>query len=133
MHILLLGRDTSVTETIKKMLSSIEEWSVNTILSPDFTDEKQLISDVQKSAVDIIIANLADFPTPPEQIIRYITTHFLKTPVLVLHQYSRNLLVQPLIEAGATGYLQLGLSEDRLQKAVEIISAGSRYIDTETT
>lgn len=133
MHILLLGRDTSVTETIEQMLSSIEEWSVNKILSPDFNNVKQLLSDSKKSALDLIIANLADFPTPPKKIIQNVTAHFLKTPLLVLHHYSRTLLVKPLIEAGATGYLQLGLPEDHLHKAVENTSRGNAYIDTENT
>lgn len=128
LEILLLGRDTSITNTVKDMLRSVETWSVTKTSSIKNTTKKTS----ENSFYDLIVANLADFSPPPTKIIRKIKDHFPSSNLLVLYSYSQKLLIQPLLDAGANGYLQNGLSEDNLFEAVKTIAGGSRYISIES-
>lgn len=129
MHILLIGKNTTVTKTVEKMLTSTKEWTVTKLSSLNFSNTHK----VERNTLDIVIANLADFSTPPQKNIQKITDQFLSIPLLVLYSYGRKLLINPLIDAGATGYLQHGISETELHKAVETISNGEKYVGVETT
>lgn len=129
MDILLLGRDTSVTNTIKDMLKSVEEWSV----TRSFSIEKVADQTSDDGVYDLIVANLADFSPPPTSIINKILNHFSSAYLLVLYSYSQKLLIQPLLEAGANGYLQNGISEDQLLEAVKTVANGNQYIGVETS
>lgn len=129
MEILLLGRDTSVTNTIKDMLKSVEVWSVTRSISIENVADQTS----GEGCYDIIVANLADYAPPPTRIISKILNHFPSTYLLVLYSYSQKLLIQPLLEAGAKGYLQNGIPEDKLFEAVRTVANGNLYIGVEST
>lgn len=129
MNLLLVGRDTSVTNTIRDMLSSVEAWSVTKINSID----KGTAKTSKEGFYDIIVANLTDFPPPPTLIITKITSYFPSSELLVLYSYNQHSLVDPLLQAGADGYLQNGSSDDKLIEAVETLLNGEQYIGVEST
>lgn len=129
MDILLLGRDTSITNTILDMLSSVEAWSVTKMFSID----KAAAKTSKEKFYDLVVANLTDFKPPPTQIIANITTHFPSSYLLVLYSYSQELLIKPLLEAGADGYLQNGISEDQLLEAAQTVVGGEQYVGVEST
>jgi DNA-binding NarL/FixJ family response regulator len=124
MDILLLGRDTSITNTIMEMLSSVEAWSVTQMFSID----KAAAKTSKKGFYDLVVANLTDFSPPPTQIVSKIKIHFPSSNLLVLYSYNQELLIKPLLEAGADGYLQNGISEDELFEAVETVTDGEQFI-----
>lgn len=133
MQILLVGKKTSVTDTVSQMLESVEPWSVKRTTSWKFTEQKKVSELSDSTTLDIIVANLADFCESSISIIQNITSCFSSVPLLVLYSYNQEGFIKPLIEAGATGYLQNGHSENELLKAVQIVADGNEYITTENT
>ena len=133
MKILLLGRDNSITHTVEDMLNSAEGWVSKTI--NELTKDGQIqVQNVQNRAVfDIIVANLSGFPESPKTIIEQIAGQFPAIPILVLYSYGQESLIRPLLERGATGYLQVGSSETKLFEAVQKVSDRQEHIFTETT
>ncbi len=130
MNILLLAQQTFVSETVKTMLESADDWSVIKASSLDSLTDS---SSPEDSKWDIIVANLADFSKAPTQLIRKIRGRYPATPLLVMYSYNQELLIHPLINAGATGYLQNGIPEQGLLKAIEEVAAGEEFIMTEST
>lgn len=133
MQILLVGRDTSVTNTIKQMLESVDQWTVTNRTTWEITEAAPSPEGAENSYLDIIIANLADFTESSVRIIKEITSYFADVPVLVLYSYDQQAFIDPLIKAGATGYLQNGNSEDDLLEAVKAVAAGEQYVSTKST
>ena len=120
MHILLLGRDTFITSTIEEMVSYVAAWTLN-------RNSTCLNLNIQPS-YDVIILNLLDFTLPPPELIRTVQKQLSAVPLLTLHTYKNEPLINPLFEAGATGYLQLGTSEEQVLKAIEKVAAQERHI-----
>lgn len=111
------------------MLKSVEAWSVYRRFSIEgVADETS-----DDGFYDLIVSNLADFSPPPTTVINKILNHFPSTYLLVLYSYSQKLLIEPLIESGANGYLQNGIPEDQLLEAVKTVANGNQYIGLETT
>lgn len=133
MHILLLGRSSIVTKTVHRMLVSVEGWKTTFRSSWKNLDTKIKEKNTQKPLFDILIVNLSDFSDSPVNIIRNLIAQFPSVPLLVLNSYEQQLLINPLIEAGATGYLQTGISENELLTAVEVVAQGEKYFATENT
>lgn len=133
MQILLVGKNTSVTDTVSQMLESVEPWSVRRIASWKCTEQKQDSELSDSTSLDIIVTNLADFCESSIKIIQNITSCFSSVPLLALYSYNQEAFIKPLINAGATGYLQNGHSEDALLTAVKTVAGGKEYISTENT
>lgn len=129
MQISLLGNDNSITATVETMLKAVGDWSITKIAySNDSEIEKS-----KRTAFDVVVANLIDMPGSPKNIIRDITAQFSSVPLLVLYFYSRKSLIHPLLKAGATGYLQVGVPEEDLYQAVKVVADGQQCIITENT
>lgn len=133
MHILLVGQVDSVTQTVFQMLEEVDEWFVKVITSHKNDDGHAGPSSPKYPAYDVIVANCLGFSDSPNKLIRQITAQFPNTPLLALHSYSQKLLIQPLFEAGATGYLQVGIGEDKLLQAINKVITGKQCILTENT
>lgn len=133
MQILLLGRDTSTTNTVEQMLESANQWSVTRSSAWAIKDQKKHPQIPNEAAWDIIIANLTDFAEPSPLIIQGVTSYFSAVPLLVLYSYNKKELIEPLLEAGATGYFQNSSSETDLIETVKSVSAGKECISTEST
>lgn len=133
MDILLIGRDSVVTKTVYHMLESTKGWQ--TFLESSWQDlDHQIVSDdKEKSLFDVIMANLADFSDPPLTIIKCLVAQFSPLPVLVLNSYQSQFLIDPLLESGASGYVQIGVSENQLLEAVENVVKGKQCIIAENT
>ncbi|TYP92155.1 hypothetical protein LX73_2405 [Fodinibius salinus] len=129
MDILLLGKYTFITQTIAQMLNSAEEWNLKRRYS---TDDLDTINDPSFDC-DIVLLHISDYRTSSELLIKKVTSQLDSVPLLVLGQYDDDLLIEPLIEAGASGYLQNGSSESKLQKAVKAVVSNEQYISTEFT
>jgi DNA-binding NarL/FixJ family response regulator len=111
------------------MLRSVDEWS--TKLHSDLNDFKTI--NEEKSDFDLLIANLEDFRRTPTKVISQIRSYFPDTPLLVIHSYLNNLLIKPLIAAGATGYIQNEVSDSKLIEAVQKVASGKECIIAEYT
>lgn len=133
MNILLVGQESVVTETIYQMLTSTEDWQT-TLMTSWQNLEQQMDSEYkEKSLLDVIVANLADFSDQPLTIINHLVSQFSPLPLLVLNSYQRRFLIDPLLEGGALGYVQIGVSEDNLLNAVSNVVKGKKCIITENT
>lgn len=133
MQILLQGKNSQLTITIESMLSSVKDWQVTQISSYSFSTDEKGSQELNKANYDIIVSNLADYTIPGKELIKTITSHFPSSPLAVLHVFGRELFIKPLIDAGARSYIQLGVSEQRLKKAIEITSEGNQHIDVKNT
>lgn len=129
MHILLFGKSSSITSTIHTMLRSVDEWS--TKLHSDLDDFNTI--NEEKSDFDLLIANLEDFRQTSTKAVSQIRSYFPDTPLLVVHSYLNNLLIKPLISAGATGYIQNEVSDSKLIEAVQKVASGKECIIAEYT
>lgn len=76
---------------------------------------------------------LEDYSAPPTRIIQDVRRKTTFAPLLVIHFYQRKLLIDPLLKAGATGYLQNGIPESELFEAVNSVCSGSEVVVTEST
>lgn len=128
MDILLLGRENSITQTIEEMINSVEEWNILTVST--LADAQ---SSAQSSQYDIILVKLGGFPTSTRTVIQKINAEFPDTPLLVIYFYSQPSLIKPLLKSGATGYLQEGLSEEKLFVCIRKVSDGEKQVFTENT
>lgn len=133
MKILFVGRESVVTETIYQMLSSIDNWQITLMPSWQDLDQQLTDKDKEKSLFEVLIVNLTDFSDPPLKIIKHLISQFAALPLLVLNSYRRRSLIDPLLDAGALGYVQIGISEDNLLKAVSSVAKDKQCIITENT
>ncbi len=133
MQILLQGKDSQLTNTVESMLSSIKGWQVTQISSHSFLTKERTSKKLIKTNYDVIVSNLADYSIPGKELIKAVTSHFPSCPLAVLHIFGRELFIKPLLEAGALSYIQLGVSEHRLQKAIKVTSKGNQHIDVKNT
>ena len=129
MHILLVGKTSSITTTIHTMLRSDDEWSAQ--LHSDLDNFSTF--NEEKSDFDLLIANLEDFRRTSTKVVSQIRSYFPDTPLLVVHSYLNNLLIQPLIEAGATGYINNNVSDSKLIETVQKVASGNECIIVENT
>ena len=130
MHILLTGKDNSITDTVAYMLDSKQEYAITKYILPDRLENFRL-SIERTSRFAAHIANLTGFSISPRELISAILSELPSVPLLVLYSYRKEFLIKPLLEAGATGYLQVGMSEETLFEAIKNTSAGKQYIGIE--
>lgn len=134
MNILLIGRETSITNTIEEILLAQEEWKAIKVNATQFPDSCNTRGNSQgKAPYEVVIANLIDFSEKPVEATRLVRTIFPLIPLLVMANYKKNNLIQFLIEAGANGYLQLGLSEMKLLDAITHVAQGHTVIHADYT
>ncbi|WP_138431491.1 response regulator transcription factor [Fodinibius saliphilus] len=132
MNILLLGPEGSITHTILEMLEPIEDWHTESHISEN--DVSALtIPQPGNTSYDIILVNLNGFSDSPRETVRNILSKFPDTPLLALNSYSKKLLIKPLLELGANGYIQVGASEEVIIEAVSKVVEGKQYIYTNST
>lgn len=133
MNILLFGRDDSITHTIHDMINSAPGWMATLIYNLESKPDIEVEDHDDETSYNILVANLMGFTKSPKSIIQQIAETFPTIPLLVLHSYSQEILIKPLISAGANGYLQAGSSEVKLFEAVKKVADGQELILTETT
>ena len=129
MRILLVGKTSSITSTIHTMLRSVDEWS--TKLHSNLDDFDAING--ERADFDLLITNLEDFRRTSTKAVSQIRSYFPDTPLLVVHSYLNNLLIQPLIAAGATGYINNNVSDSKLIEAVQKVASGNECIIAENT
>lgn len=133
MKIFLLGRDSSVTNTLCDMLGSRQDWDTSIDLSWDDSKNKNLPEALTSTSYDLLIVNLEDFFSTPVDLVKKIITHLPSVPLLVIHSYNDELLINPLIKAGAKGYLQNGIPEEKLYESVVAVANGQQSVIAEST
>lgn len=133
MNILLLGRDDSITKTIEQMLCSVNDWNIHRTNA--MNDEKwQRVKEIHdKKPFSIVTANLEGFSQPPHIHTKQIIKALPSVPLLVIHSYKKKLLIKPILDAGATGYVQNNISEKKLLDAVSKVKANKQYVYTKNT
>jgi DNA-binding NarL/FixJ family response regulator len=125
MQILLIGRPNSITSTLASMLESHEQWELTIITSAQGTIPS---TDSKENYYKLLIANLAGFNQTPNRVVSDLKTCFPSIPLLVLYSYENPLMIQPILNAGADGYLQNGHSEEDVFEAARTVASGNRYI-----
>lgn len=130
MELLLLGDNSTITNTIYSMLHSVDNWTVTfgvelTFLSPKAVE--------QLPNFDLVIANLEDFETSSIPLITEIINYFPDTPLLVIHSYSDNSFIKPMLNAGATGYIKSDISEHQLLTAAQKVARGQQVVIADST
>lgn len=129
MTIFLLGKNTSITKTIKSMLKSVDNCVISNYSSIDIA-----IAELStQRQYDLLIANLEDYSASSTFLIQELIRLFPSVPLLAIHSYANKNLIQPMLKAGATGYLQNGVPENKLYNAVEKVTSGKTTILTEYT
>ncbi len=130
MDILLLGNSSTITNTLHSMLQSVDGWSVTSVV------ELYSLSNLQAQQsphYDLIISNLEDFEASSVPLITTITNHFPGIPLLVIHSYSNENFINPMLNAGATGYIKSDISEHQLLEAVKQVVAGKQVLIADST
>ena len=130
MDILLLAAETMISHTLQRMLESHSDWTVSRWFNPDI---ERIEQQNKADSFDGIIVNLLDFVNFYISVIHKIRREFPELPLLAVSNYADDLLIEPLLAAGADGYLQLGCSDEDLHSAVESILNRQRCIITENT
>lgn len=125
MQILLFGRPNSITSTLASMLESHEQWELTVITSAQGTIPS---TDSKENYYKLLIANLAGFNQTPNRVVSDLKKRFPLIPLLVLYSYENPLMIQPILNAGADGYLQNGHSEEDVFEAARTVASGNRYI-----
>lgn len=134
MQILLFGKPNSITSTLAEMLGSRQEWTITVVSSIQESISISTAQHEDKSrSYDVIIGNLAAFSRKPNELVRALRQQFPACPLLVLYSYRKPMLIRPLLEAGADGYLQNGHPEENVFEAVRTVAAGSRYLKPDFT
>lgn len=109
------------------MLDSKQEYAITKYILNDCLESISL--DIEKGSGFVVhIANLTGFSIAPRKLISAILSELPSVPLLVLYSYRKEFLIKPLLEAGATGYLQAGTSEETLFEAIKHTAAGKQYI-----
>lgn len=130
MQILLLGVSSTITDTLHSMLQSVNHWIVKTEAELNSLSNPE---SPQNSDYDLLIVNLEDFDTSSIPLINQINSQFPKTPLLVVHSYSEDNYIQPMLNAGATGYARVGISEHELLEIIKKVADGQQLIITDST
>lgn len=129
MQILLVGETSSITTTIKTILLSIEDWSVQLYSDLDNLGKSKEV----QAEFDLLVANIEDFNQTSTKVVSQICDQFPDTPLLVVHSYLNKELIKPMITAGAIGYIRNDVSEDKLIEAIQKVASGTKCIITEST
>lgn len=99
-----------------------------TFLEPsDIFSNPQTLSD---ASLDFIIVDLntsLGLGNAPDNI-RKLHLHNPSSPLLVLHSYENNKLIEPLVESGAKSIISTTPTEEKLRKAIDHILDGRSYI-----
>lgn len=130
MDILLLAAETMVSQTLQRMLKSYKGWSIFRWYQPKIDKLTEYRS---PDSLDGIVVNLPDFADFYISVIQIVRKQFPDLPLLALSNYGDDLLIEPLLAAGADGYLQLGCSDEDLRNALEKVLEGESCVITENT
>lgn len=129
MQILLFGKPNSITSTIAEMLNSRQDWTITIVTSAQESISVSRTNEDDTPSYDVIIGNLGGFSRKPSELVRALRQQFPDCPLLILYSYRNPMLIRPLLDAGADGYLQNGHSEEDVFDAVQTVAAGSRYLN----
>lgn len=130
MDILLLAAETMISNTLLRMLESHSGWNVCRWFYPEVD---KIHEQTDGRSFDGIVVNLPDFTDFYILVIHKIKREFPDLPLLALSNYADDLLIEPLLAAGADGYLQLGCSDTDLRNAVKSVFNGKPCVITENT
>lgn len=93
----------------------------------DVFSKPQLLDD---ASLDFIIVDLntsLGLGNAPDNI-RKLDQHTPTSPLLILHPYENNKLIEPLVESGAISIISITPTEEELQKAINHILDGKSFI-----
>lgn len=131
MNILLVGKNNSITNTLQEMLISVDRWKITHSSAIHRLEEKMANQTIDPLLFALVLLNMSGFSSKPVQLVNQLKHLLAPVPLLVMASYDRRSLIEPLLKAGAQGYLQNGCSDDHLIKAVQTVAAGKQYVKTE--
>lgn len=125
MLLVIIGGNQSVNLAVEEHLSEHFGFDLH-IIRPDTelteTDQKNL------NRAGCVIIDLTTSISNSRLFIREIQQLSPKSGVIVLHIYRDKALIEPLINAGAKGYLLIDAVNTRLKEAVGKVLSGEKYV-----
>lgn len=115
--------------------NSVISDSIQAAYSADITFEEpaaifakpQLLDDTSLDFVIIDLNTSLGLGNAPDNI-RKLNLHTPTSPLLVLHPYETNKLIEPLVESGAKSIISITPTEEELKEAIEHILEGKSFI-----
>ncbi|MDR8389621.1 hypothetical protein NC796_00640 [Aliifodinibius sp. S!AR15-10] len=124
MKILLIGEKNELNDTVVDVLSTQPDFSVESC--PPSTFPEKLGNGAAKD-LDILIADLTAFDTKPVETIINLKKLGLDCALLAVHVYTSAHFIEPLLKAGAQGYLPSATTKKEMMEAIEKLSHGDKY------
>ena len=92
------------------------------------SDGQELISLVEKSEPDIVLADIAMPSLNGLEVTRHLAKAFPKVRVMILSMYSDEEHLYMALRAGAIGYLIKGAAREELELAIRAVARGDTYL-----
>ncbi|MEX0609491.1 MAG: hypothetical protein WD016_13270 [Balneolaceae bacterium] len=127
LSIFFIGKLNQTNATISDSLSSGVECNITFIDPAEFNTIPAI-----KNFRSLAICDLSTIPGNPTDSVRTIREIIADIPLLAMHRYLDMRFIQPVMEAGANGYISSTPAEKDLIEAVQKIAAGQDYIGTDS-
>jgi len=114
-------RSTALAERVQKACKKGDSVSI-------IEDSGHIIEKRVQLAGSIVILDLPNIKQSAIKAIRSVKEQSGDIKILAIHIYTTKLLIEPLIEAGANGYLNYEPSVAELREAIHSVSVGERYL-----
>jgi DNA-binding NarL/FixJ family response regulator len=86
------------------------------------------IQEIKKNLSDMVIADITLKDTSGLELIKYITDHFPKIPVLVLSMHDETVYAERALKAGARGYIMKQEMTENVAEAIRHVLSGRIYL-----
>lgn len=128
MKTIIIGDNQSINQAFSELLN--EDLDCNcTFRESTVCHPNQLtLLDI---AADLILIDLSSSIRNSREFVRKVRAVQPKTPIIALHFYKDESLVNEIIEAGASAYLLVNTSSSELKNAVCNVLEGKKYISKE--
>lgn len=127
LKIAYIGKVNRTNDVICEIINASYNVDITFQEPSDVFYQPQLLDD---SSLDCIIVDLntsLGLGNAPDNIQK-LNEHTPTTPLLVLHPYENNKLIEPLVEAGAISIISTTPTEEELKKAIGHLLDGRSYI-----
>lgn len=128
LNIAYIGKDNHTNNIICEVINASYNADIIFQEPTEVFSQPQLLDD---EVLDLIIVDLntcMGLGNAPENIEK-LTRHTPTSPLLVLHPYENNKLIEPLVESGATGIISITPSEEDIHQALNHILDGKSFIN----
>lgn len=86
------------------------------------------VQEIKKNKPDMIIVDITLKDTSGLELIKYISEHYRKLPILVISMHEETLYAERAIKAGALGYIMKQEMADNVGHAIRQVMSGNIYL-----